>query len=104
MSWEATVPFPAEDMGKCRGCKATIGWVKKQLDDGSVKPHPVEVRGWHGISVPLSRPVGHKGLTLAGEEVRVEEPAGLFNQADTVCFESHFTHCEERARFWKDRR
>ena len=112
-AWKADIPFPAEDLGTCRGCDARIGWVRSEDD----RPHPVEARGWEGVPCAEGWPGSRKGRTLDGDVLTVREPdpvgPSLFDDRSmknlAVVFESHFKHCPNADRFFastrnKDRR
>lgn len=106
MPWAADVPFPAEDLGVCRGCGAKIGWVRSvdPVTDQE-KPHPVEAKGWAGVPCGESAPGARKGRTLDGDRACVvEPPPSLFPQKLDVVFESHFVHCPKADRFRGGRR
>lgn len=95
MSWAADVPFPAEDLGRCRGCDAPIGWVTTERG----KPHPVEAKGWAGIALSVPGPA-KVGYTITGRFQRVAEPsAETPKSAIVVVFESHFYACPKADRF-----
>lgn len=109
MTWKADIPFPAEDMGSCRGCDAKIGWVR----GADERPHPVEARGWEGVPCAEGTPGSHKGRTLDGDVLAVREPAPaaatLFGSETAtrdvaVVWESHFVHCPKRDRFYASAR
>lgn len=109
MSWAADVPFPAEDLGKCRGCGATIGWLAREPEERGAlrRPHPVEPKGWAGVRVTTATagPV-RAGYTLAGPHARVvEPPAGALVPPElVVVFESHFAFCPHAKRFDRARK
>lgn len=99
MPWTPDVPIPAELLGKCRGCDAPIGWIRRQLGD-ETKPHPVEVRGWHGAPTYEGAPGSHTGYTLDGDRMAVREvEPDLFNQTGYVVFVSHFAACPKHEDF-----
>lgn len=102
MPWVATVPFPAEDLGKCRGCGATIGWVQKVDEQtNTTRPHPVDPKGWLGKKCAHGAALSKKGLDLDGYQISVcpfpEDT--LFRDGEGVCFTSHFATCPEASRF-----
>ena len=110
MTWEASVPFPAEDLGKCRGCGAVIGWIQR-VDEQAQKthPHPVEAKGWRGEKCAPRPPVekkGRKGLDLDGYAISVRSfpEDTMFRDKEGVVFTSHFATCPERARFWASKK
>ena len=106
MPWSAEVPFPAEDISRCRGRDAKIGWIHGEDE----KAHPVEIKGWHGVPCAEGTPGSVRGRTLDGEYVAVREPrpprAGLFGdepdkELRAVVFQSHFVACPKRDRFYR---
>ena len=103
MTWSPDVPFPAEDLGTCRGCGATIGWVQRESDDGPPRPHPVDPRGWHGQPCGEHVPACKKGYTADGFRAAVIEfPPSMFPQKGDVVFTSHFSTCPKRERFFRN--
>ncbi len=100
-AWKPEVPFDASDMGTCRGCDASIGWVQRPTSDGeTTKPHPVEVRGYAGIEIAKMEPGAKTGYTSDGRYARVVRPPdGYPAGMTTAVFESHFAHCPKAARF-----
>lgn len=97
--WGPSVPFPAEDLGECRGCGASIGWIRR-ADDG--RAHPVEALGIDGAPVPAvyTGPRPRSGWTLEGAHARVvRPPADLPRAGRVVIFESHFGLCPKASRF-----
>lgn len=101
-AWEATVPFPAEDLGKCRGCGATIGWIQRVDEQtNTTKPHPVDPKGWHGQRCSHGAALSKKGYDRDGYEVSVcpfpEDT--LFRDREADCFTSHFSTCPDAERF-----
>ena len=107
MTWAADVPFPAEDLGKCRGCGATIGWVRK-LDEatGERKAHPVEPKGWHGQACGSGCAGAVRGYDRDGDPgaCRPFGAAALFPEPGVVIFESHFKRCPEASKYWARKR
>lgn len=102
MPWTADVPFPAEDLGKCRGCGATIGWVRREdPTTGEKRAHPVDPKGWHGAPCGEATPGAKKGYTTDGDRAAVIPfPEGqLFPPTGTVVFTSHFVTCPDAERF-----
>lgn len=97
MTWYPSVPFPAENLGTCRGCGSTIGWVRRADND---KPHPVDPKGYAGLEVFMQEPDAKAGYTREGDRVRVVEPGPDVPASQvTVCFESHFATCPKAHRF-----
>lgn len=91
MPWTPDVPFPAENLSRCRGCDQVIGWIRKAEDD---RPHSVQPRGWAGREVFESAPGQRLGYTREGSLARVvEPPRGMKYSEMTVVFESHFAMC-----------
>lgn len=103
MTWKNDIPFPAENMSKCRGCGTPIGWVRVYDEEkGDTRAHPVEARGWAGLSCGQHAAGSHKGFTRDGDRAAVSDPgpASLFPVKDLdVVFESHFGHCPMADRF-----
>lgn len=108
MPWTADVPFPAEDLSKCRGCGATIGWVRHYDEaTGRDKPHPVDPRGWAGIPCGPNTLGAVRGYTRGGDKSAVTAPpvGTLFATRDLdVVFPSHFGTCPKRDRFYANAR
>lgn len=108
MPWTASVPFPAEDLGTCRGCGATIGWVRHfDEETGRDRPHPVDPKGWAGIPCGPATANCRRGYTREGDKSAVIEPPAdsLFATRDLeVVFTSHFSTCPKRDRFYASAR
>lgn len=99
MPWTATVPFPAEDLRRCDGCPAMMGWIENAKTG---KRLPVEAKGWHGVRIPKKEPGAKCGYTLDGQYAWVKEPAADLTGTplgDTVVFENHFAFCPKADRF-----
>lgn len=104
MPWTADVPFPAEDLAKCRGCGQTIGWIQREdKNTGERRPHPVDPKGWHGAPCGESTLGAKRGYTTDGDRASVIAfPDGqLFAPTGVAVFTSHFVTCPERANFYK---
>lgn len=107
--WKADVPFPAENMTRCRGCGTPIGFVRHEDEEtGQEKAHPVEVLGWEGVESGAMAPKCRRGFTADGRRTAVVEARrdGLFDNTKgrIAVFESHFPKCPERAQFYGGRK
>lgn len=100
MSFDASVPFPAEDMSPCRGCGKPIGWVRGP--NPADRPHPVDPKGWHGEPCAEGTPGSVHGRTLDGDHqsVRAFDGGHLFAPEGVVVFRSHFATCPDREKFY----
>ena len=108
MPWSADVPFPAEDIGKCRGCDAPIGWLEVDKKDGTRSRTPVEVKGWAGVPVDhATKSMAYKrGYTHGGKLQAILDPESVFGLMGdhVVIFETHFAFCPKRKVFERAKR